>query len=188
MLQTKGPKRWIWDEVKNVSEIDFKFRNIMGHGVDSVVNVTEELGRYEMENVFYGDYDFGDFDEKVLQGVIDQFVVENLRIVLISKDFDKETDKTDPIYETQYSVVPMSDDVKSIFNEPSTGFEWANNLSAKDLDFPEPNLFIPKNFDIVYKGEKMTNTLPINLRNDEKVNFHYWLDNEFLKPKFVMEV
>lgn len=187
-IREKGVQEWIWKEIKDFNSMEFKFRNFLAGELDSAVDLAGSLDEYSFENILLGGHLYKSFEPELMQQVAEQLIPENCRITIVSKDFEGKTTKTDKIYGTCYDFEPMPEEIKQCFLNPELASWTTSNLTTKDLDFPEPNVFLPKNFDIIHTGEKILSGPPTKLRDDEKVKLYYALDTEFLKPKFGMQI
>lgn len=61
------------------------------------------------------------------------------RSLVISKEFAGQTDKIERWYEVEYKVEPHSEELEA---------KWKALEAHEDLHIPEPNAFIPHDFDL----------------------------------------
>lgn len=106
---------------------------------------------------------------------------------IISSINEGKTDLVEPIYESKYSIRDLTVEEIARFTTPD--LSWAESgVTAKDLDLPEVNPFIPKNFDILWQGERDEHTTPEKLHDDDKLTLYYMQDKFFLMPKVHMVI
>ena len=74
----------------------------------------------------------------------------NMNILIRSKSFEGQTDEILRWYNTKYEKRPFSEDLLKLMRMPNVP------IRHKKLDLPPPNLFLPKNFDILPPDELLS--------------------------------
>lgn len=98
---------------------------------------------------------------------------ENCNIIIMSKSFEGKTDQKEKYYDTDYKISNISKELLDKMKNPGVN---------ENLKLPEPNLLIPKNFDLIQSVEKNSN-IPVLLKKTEKFIIWYLHDQVYLKPK-----
>jgi len=104
--------------------------------------------------------------------------VERLNVFMQSKSFEDVCTDTEYWMKTKYTVSPFTDDLKNLIKKPNC------KISKKKLDLPPKNEFIPKNFDLLPKDEKLS-AKPILLKQWDNVDLWFKKDDKFEMPKAI---
>ncbi|XP_014877260.1 insulin-degrading enzyme isoform X2 [Poecilia latipinna] len=171
-LRTEGPQEWVFDECKDLSKVAFRFKDKeRPRGYTS--KVAGLLHYYPLEEVLAAEYLLEDFRPDLIEMVLDKLRPENVRVAVVSKSFEGQTDRTEEWYGTQYKQEAISEE--SIQN-------WANaDLNGK-FKLPMRNEFIPTNFEI-YPLEKDSPSVPTLIKDTAMSKVWFKQDDKFFLPK-----
>ncbi|XP_032409746.1 insulin-degrading enzyme-like isoform X2 [Xiphophorus hellerii] len=171
-LRTEGPQEWVFDECKDLSKVAFRFKDKeRPRGYTS--KVAGLLHYYPLEEVLAAEYLLEDFRPDLIEMVLDKLRPENVRVAVVSKSFEGQTDRTEEWYGTQYKQEAISEE--SIKN-------WANaDLNGK-FKLPMRNEFIPTNFEI-YPLEKDSPSVPTLIKDTAMSKVWFKQDDKFFLPK-----
>lgn len=128
---------------------------------------------------------FPGVSECAVESYARQLTPQNLRVKVISKDFQGRTRETGPWYGTQHNTY------QGLEKETK---RWAAATYGKipSLRLPSPNLLIPTNFDLVASAsasasakdrERDLSVPPLEIRKDGEFEVWYKLDKTFLQPR-----
>ena len=120
------------------------------------------------ENVLNLSSIYDEYDGELINKYLTQLTPDNLRVMLIAPDLD--TDKTEVLYNTPYSIHPLSDDVKKA---------WLDTTGDAGLHLPAPNKFIASKTDIKPKSE--SSEIPTLLVNEEGMSLWHLQDPSFAR-------
>ncbi|KCV68489.1 hypothetical protein H696_04782 [Fonticula alba] len=199
LLQRSGPQAWIWDENKLLADMQFKFlepQNPMSHAIAT----TSGMQIYQPEDVVAGPYIHKAYDPELITRALESLSPRKAIIFLVSSDFADEasaalsasesegtsgTSTPTPVgpgtwhkerwYGTQHSVEPFSESLLARLESttPNPG-----------LALPEPNAFIPTNFDILEPTTSSEMTMyPTLVLDTPRNRLWYKKDNTFNIPK-----
>lgn len=172
MLKENGPKEYIFEENKGLNYIKFNFMEKC-NPIDYVMKISSEMHYYPIEDVLSANYLLDQFKPDLINEHIEYLKPENCIIAISSKSFEGKTDQKEKYYGTDYKIIDMSAEL----------IEKLKNPGHNDrLKFPEPNEFIPTNFDIIKCDEENTN-IPKLLKNSEHFRVWHLHDQTYLKPK-----
>uniref|UniRef100_A0A3B1IZC7 Insulin-degrading enzyme n=1 Tax=Astyanax mexicanus TaxID=7994 RepID=A0A3B1IZC7_ASTMX len=144
-LRTEGPQEWVFQECKY----------------------------YPLEEILAAEYMLEDFRPDLIEMVLDKLRPENVRVAVVSKSFEGQTDKTEEWYGTQYKQESISDEVIK---------KWQNaDLNGK-FKLPMKNEFIPTNFEI-YPLEKDSPSYPTLIKDTAMSKVWFKQDDKFFLPK-----
>ncbi|EDK46772.1 conserved hypothetical protein [Lodderomyces elongisporus NRRL YB-4239] len=180
LILKDDPKKWIWEEIRNISEINFKFKQKADASstVSSMSNSLYKFDKYiPAENILCSSV-VRDFDPLAIKKFGSYLNPDNFRITLVSQSFDNLTQK-EPWYGTEYEIEDVPKNLKKIIDNP---------LPNKHLHYPEPNPFIPTNFNISKIKVQTPQTAPYLIHHDNKMNVWYKQDDQFEVPKGTIEL
>lgn len=132
------------------------------------------------------------YDESMIRDILDQMYLNNSFVFLISKEFEKngeeEVKDTEPIYKTKFSVRDLTETELGLLLTDAT-----KDVPETELDLPEKNRFIPKDFEIFSdeKDSKKTmedstsiiKTEPKRIWDNSKSTLYHHQDDLFFVPK-----
>uniref|UniRef100_A0A8B9HF54 Insulin-degrading enzyme n=1 Tax=Astyanax mexicanus TaxID=7994 RepID=A0A8B9HF54_ASTMX len=130
---------------------------------------------YPLEEILAAEYMLEDFRPDLIEMVLDKLRPENVRVAVVSKSFEGQTDKTEEWYGTQYKQESISDEVIK---------KWQNaDLNGK-FKLPMKNEFIPTNFEI-YPLEKDSPSYPTLIKDTAMSKVWFKQDDKFFLGIFV---
>uniref|UniRef100_A0A671RB78 Insulin-degrading enzyme n=1 Tax=Sinocyclocheilus anshuiensis TaxID=1608454 RepID=A0A671RB78_9TELE len=163
-LRTEGPQEWVFQECK----IRFSFR--AKHIYNAHFSVCQY---YPLEKVLAAEYLLEEFRPDLIEMVLDKLRPENVRVAVVSKSFEGQTDRTEEWYGTQYKQ-------EAITNEAIK--KWQNaDLNGK-FKLPVKNEFIPTKFEI-YPLEKDSPSVPTLIKDTAMSKIWFKQDDKFFLPK-----
>lgn len=172
LLKTSLPQKYIFDELKEVSEMNFKFKQKASPS-STVSKLAKDLQMSYIPDKFTLSRNvLRKYDPELIIEFGMYFTVDNLRVILVSQSV--ETDKTEKWYGTEYSIEDLSPELVAKLSKPTLN---------SHLHLPHQNDFIPTKFDV----EKLDNIKvlhqPTLLKTDSKYRFWYKKDDQFWVPK-----
>lgn len=172
MLKNESPQKYFFDECSAITNLEFKFTS----KEDEIIyayNLNTNLLLYPMEEVLVGPYAMSKFDSNLIQSILETFTPENARIVLFAKEFEKVCDQNDePYYGILYHTEKISTDKMQ---------ELQNAGLHNDLFLPQPNRFIPTDFQML--SLKNITPHPEIIINNPYMRVWFKQDSQFLIPK-----
>nr|XP_018915605.1 PREDICTED: nardilysin-like [Bemisia tabaci] len=175
-LQELGPCNRIYDEIKALADIDFRFQE-----EDDVASYVESLSQdmlvYPPEDFISGPDLYEKYDPELIKSYLDQMIPENAIIFIRSKDEVKPLDLEEFWFKTKYRV----DDFGSELLEHVKSFKL-----PKSVTIPPPNNFIPSNFDLL-PSPQSANPFPVKIDSPSD-HFEIWYkqDVEFKMPTTII--
>lgn len=166
LLKKEGYKDYLYHEIKTKSQLDDIYTD-KGEGTGQAIKFSNYIYLYPLELAKKIDAYFEAANPDSYNMYLSYLKPSNMTALLISKDV--KTDKKEPIYGTDYSLI--HDD--SLFQTISKA-----GLN-KNLHLPEPNPFVPQSAK-VYKKR------PIQLLDRDDIELWYMADETFLRPKVGM--
>ena len=180
LIQESPPLQWMHDEIRNMSEVDFRFqqKSPASRFTSRVSSVMQKpLPR---EWLVSGLSKVRKFDA---QGIVEgmQYLREdNFRLMIVSQDYPGDWDSREQWYGTEYKVEKIPTDVQSEIRK-------ALNSGARErpsaLHLPHKNEFIPTELEVDRKEVKTPAKTPKLLRNDDRLRLWWKKDDTFWVPK-----
>ncbi|XP_025073712.1 insulin-degrading enzyme-like [Pogonomyrmex barbatus] len=171
MLKLNGPIEWIYNEYRDIANINFRFKEkcLPLRYVSSTVH---DLQEYPITDVLCAERVFNEWRPDLIEEIMKYLTPENIRIHLAAKIYENIANETESWYGTKYKKEKVSKETMDMWN--NTGYN-------SDLKLPSKNEFIATKFDI--KPETNIETFPIILEDTSFIRLWYKKDNEFLVPK-----
>lgn len=179
MMKSTPPIEWMFDEQKNMAEVEFRFRqkspaSRFASGTSSVMQ--KPLPR---KHLLSGSSKIRRFDA---QGIVNamQFLREdNFRLMIVSQDLPGDWNQREKWYGTEYKVDRIPDsvisEIRQALSEPSQ--------RPSELFLPHKNEFIPSRLEVEKVDVKEPAKAPRLLRDDDHVRLWWKKDDTFWVPK-----
>ncbi|ARF09651.1 Zn-dependent peptidase [Indivirus ILV1] len=164
----------IYQELKITSKIQFDY-SITGEKIDYVSSLAMNLLKYKPKDVICGPGLLPEYNQKFndhLSNTLKYIKKSNEIIMIISKAYEKTTNKTEKWYGVKY----MNET-----NPKTLGNEFIKTSLNYSPELPEKNIFIPKEKDL-----KMINPKGLQIKKyplELKPNLYYMFSSSFEIPK-----
>ncbi|XP_078079642.1 insulin-degrading enzyme isoform X1 [Mustelus asterias] len=174
-LRTEGPQEWVFKECKDLNAMAFRFKDKeRPRGYTS--RLAGLLHYYPIHEVLAAEYLLEEFRADLIQMVLDKLRPETVRVAVVSKSFEGQTDKTEKWYGTHYKQEAIGADVIE---------KWQNaDLNGK-FKLPMKNEFIPTNFEIL-PLENDAPPFPTLIKDTAMSKVWFKQDDRFFLPKTCM--
>ncbi|GLT29358.1 hypothetical protein SLA2020_042300 [Shorea laevis] len=176
LLQQSGVCKWIFDELSAVCETDFHYQDKV-HPIDYVVNIALKMRMYPPKDWLVGSSMPSNFNQGIIQMVLNELSPDKVRIFWVSKKFGGCTDMVEPWYGTAYSIEKVT---------TSRIQEWMSLAPNENLHLPAPNIFIPADLSLKDPEEKIK--YPVLLRKSSYSRVWYKPDTMFSSPKAYVKI
>lgn len=137
MLRTGGPKKWIFEEYLNLSEMQFRFKD-KETALLLVSSVVHSMQLYPMEEVLTAPYLISEWRPDLIQNLMDDLVPEKCRIVVVGQKVEPICDEVEEWYGTKYRSESIVEDVikvKEIHERTQTKTLTNRVMSILIMDF-----------------------------------------------------
>lgn len=169
MIKKTGIEQWRHDEIRNMNELNFRFRE-KGEPSSEVVSLSSNLHIYPENMVIKGPYYSGEFDKDLVLDMIERLTPDNMRMVVTAKELN--TSRIEPLYNTPYDLEKLTAKFKK---------KLANAGQSARLSLPKINPFIPEDTDLV-KDDTPDNK-PRQVVSQPGLSVWHQQDSQFLIPK-----
>lgn len=180
MMKEEPPQEWIFDEMKRMGEVNFRFRQ-KSRAVTFTYSTSSVMQKPLPRNwLLSGSSRLRKFDPDAVAQSIQYLRPDNFRLMISSQDHLPPLDQKEKWYKTEYAVQKIPDEL-------STQLEIAAQCSAKDrppgLHLPHKNEFIPTRLDVEKREVLEPAKAPKLIRNDQTVRLWWKKDDRFWVPK-----
>lgn len=110
MLRSDGPKKWIYEEYLNLSEMQFRFKD-KETALSLVSSVVHSMQLYPMEEVLTAPYLISEWNPDLISELMDNLVPAKCRIVVVGQKNEDICDQTEAWYGTKYHSEKIAEDV-----------------------------------------------------------------------------
>ncbi|KAL5237826.1 hypothetical protein ACI65C_005236 [Semiaphis heraclei] len=139
MLKQNEPAQWFYTETKDIKTMEFNFQDKQSP-LPYVRALTPRMIKYKLRDVLIAEHLFEDQKPELIKELLTYFTPENMRITVVSKTYQNQTNKIDQYYGTQYSVLKIPE--KTLNN-------WRNIDVGKYFEIPPKNEYIATNLTLV---------------------------------------
>ncbi|KAL5238798.1 hypothetical protein ACI65C_006208 [Semiaphis heraclei] len=177
MLRREGPQEWFHDEISNINAMRFQFKD-KGSPLNYVYQLSSQMITYKLEDVLTFGYLIREWKPDLIQELLSYFRPDNMRVTVVSKVFQNQTDTVDKYYGTPYST-------KKIPTE--TLNEWEKDDLCEDLKMPLKNEFVATDFNLV-PIDNNEPSHPYIIHESLLLRCWFKTDTEFRFPKAFVSV
>ena len=156
LLRETGLPRYIFEEVKLMSEIDYKFAE-KPEGTSLVNGFSTLMMYYPMRKLEIDPYIITEFKPRIFDSMLYSLTPDNMLAILAARDV--KTTKKEEYYGVEYSLT---------YSNPKWVKNWRNSKILSALKLPEPNTFLPENLRVLpFEGTvQLTNQSLVGLKQD----------------------
>ena len=180
MMKENPPLEWMHEEMKNMGEVEFRFRqkSPAARFTSSTSAVMQKPipRQWLLSNLSK----CRKFDPRAIVNAMQFMRYDNFRLMIVSQDYPGDWNERERWYGTNYRVQKIPVEVQEDFRKALSA---AAKERPTDLHLPHKNEFIPTRLDVEKADVKEPAKTPKLLRNDEKVRLWWKKDDAFWVPK-----
>lgn len=141
MLQRAGPQEWVWNELKETGDMNFRFLNQVEPSTYAT-NLANGMHTYSIPHTVCGSHLQFQCDLPEIAEFLSYFRPENSIITVSHRGFTGKTTLKEKYYGTEHNKLDYSPEQVKLWAESlQHGGEWMDALAL-----PLPNPFIPTDF------------------------------------------
>ncbi|CAG8247922.1 unnamed protein product [Penicillium olsonii] len=184
MIQQREPEQWIFDEMKNLAEVDFRFKqktpasrftsrlsSVMQKSLPSEWLLSGSLLRR--------------FDPDLIKKALSYLRADNFRLVIVSQEFPGTWDQKEKWYGTEYKVEKIP---QQFLGSLQKALESTEASRTSNVHMPHRNEFVPTRLSVEKKEVAEPTKTPKLIRHDDRVRLWFKKDDRFWVPKATLEV
>jgi insulysin len=177
MLRKSEPSKEIFDEHNDLGRIQFTFKD-KEKPINYVSSLTHDMHTYAMEHLLTAKYYSTKFDANLIKSIYDYLHPSKMKIMVVSKKYENNTDLVEPWYGTNYAIEKLADHNLKMLRE--CGLNEAFRL-------PNKNEFIPSDLSLVNHNDshELLPKLPRVVHSTNLTRLWYKEDTKFLLPKAI---
>lgn len=177
MLKHCGIRESLFDEHRNLKELEFRFEDERSP-VQMVKRHVSAMRHYPLSEVLSAPVLVTEFRPDLITLVLEMLNPRNMRVLIVDQTFYWKCNDTEKIYGTKYGseLIPQS-----------TIRDWMICGSNASFHLPQPNTFIPTDFEFL-AIDNWKQTYPKIIRDSSLVRVWFKQDTEFRKPKQIITV
>ena len=180
LIREVPPQKWIYDEIKGIAEVDFKFeeKESTSNFVRSMCSTMQKpLPR---EWLLSATDLLREFDPGAIATAFKYLKADNYRLTIVSQTYPGDWDKKEKWYGTEYKVQPIDAPFAAAVKQAE---ETTSKNRLSDLHLPHKNEFIPSKLTVEKKEKEDPMKAPKLIRNDEAVRTWWKKDDRFWVPR-----
>ncbi|OJJ32764.1 hypothetical protein ASPWEDRAFT_52909 [Aspergillus wentii DTO 134E9] len=184
MIKEREPEQWIFDEMKDIADVDFRFKqkSPASRFTSSTSSVMQKP--YPREWLLSSS-SLRKFDPELIKKALSYFRADNFRIITVAQDYPGDWDSKEKWYGTEYKVQKVPEDFMAEINK-SLATTPESRMSG--LHMPHKNEFVPTRLSVEKKEVSEPAKTPKLIRHDDKVRLWFKKDDRFWVPKATVHV
>ena len=184
MIKEREPEKWIFDEMKNLAEVDFRFKQKTpaSRFTSKLSSVMQKpLPR---EWLLSGSL-IRNFNPDKIKEALSYLRADNFRIIIVSQEYPGNWDSKEKWYGTEYKVEKVPED---FVGEIGQALASTPQTRQHELHMPHRNEFVPTRLSVEKKEVTEPAKAPTLIRHDDHVRLWFKKDDQFWVPKANVEV
>jgi len=181
MLRAKGPQEWFWNELKQLSDIDFRFRE-PEDASEYAERLVADIRKYAPEDALRGADLFESFKPDEISEIVNLMTPEKALILVQNHAW---TDDGDDVEKERWIGFPY----KKQELTDATLTRWRDADAGTLLHYPDPNPYIARDFELrATPGEHQEQQLfaPNIVHECKVMRLWHRLDDRFNQPRACM--
>ncbi len=185
LVREQPPLDWVVDEMKSMSEIDFRFKQKTD--ASRFTSKTSSLMHKPLPRAWLlsGLILIRKFDAEAIREGLSFLRPDNFRLTVVGPDFDDRMDQREQWYGTQYHLEKIPDDFRERIAKAASSTAGDR---LPELRLPNKNDFIPTNFDVAKQETKSPLKAPKLVRDDDAARTWWKKDDTFWVPKGTLQI
>ena len=180
LIRESSPQKWIFDEVKGMSEVDFKFQE-KSTASNFVRTMCSTMQKPLPREWLLSNTDLlRHFDGNAISTALEYLKADNYRLTIVSQKYPGDWPLKERWYGTEYKVERISP-------EFAAAVKAAEDVTSKnripELHLPHRNEFIPSKLTVEKKEVAEPLKAPKLIRNDELARTWWKKDDKFWVPR-----
>lgn len=184
MIKEREPEQWIFDEMKNLTEVDFRFKQ-----KSPASRFTSRLSSVMQKQLprewLLSGSNLRKYDPEAIKKALSFFRTDNFRIVTVAQDFPGDWDRKEKWYGTEHKVEKISRD---FMNDIEKALASTPETRHPELHMPHENEFVPTRLSVEKKEIAEPAKMPKLIRHDDRVRLWFKKDDRFWVPKAIVQV
>jgi len=164
----------VYEERKQMLDIFFTWQE-EEEADEYVARLSYNMLIYPSKNVLSGDTLWRNFDAELVHGILERLSPGSANFTVSSKRFSKECAEREKWYGVAFCR--WEDDLLTEWRRRAESI-WSSKSTIKDFSLPNPNRYIPSNFDLLEESEMEKMKEEPSLRKKEPYGKLWWKVDE----------
>ena len=180
MLRAAGPQEWFWQEIKQLCEIDFRFRE-PEDASEYAERLVADIRKYDPEDILCGPDLYEAFRPDEIREIINLMTPKRAIVVVQRHDWNGEGEDVE---REPWINFPFKRETL----KPELLDSWTKADAGKRLHYPAPNPYIASDFRIRAPPSERVDTLfsPSIVHECKVMRIWHRLDDRFRQPRSCM--
>ncbi|KAJ5134922.1 Peptidase M16 core [Penicillium atrosanguineum] len=184
MIKEREPEQWIFDEMKNLAEVDFRFKQ-----KTPASRFTSRLSSVMQKSLPHERLLSGSllrrFDPELIKKAMSYLRTDNFRLIIVSQTFPGTWDQKEKWYGTEYKSEKIPRD---FLNKIQDALESTEATRTSNVHMPHRNEFVPTRLSVEKKETEEPAKTPKLIRHDDRVRLWFKKDDRFWVPKATINI
>lgn len=189
MLRKEGVKRWIWDEIKHLADLEFRWKAKAQHIMCFTSCLANQMQKPLVRKEVVSGYDLlHEYDEAQIERAIGLLKPDRCNVTLVSNEYVRKNQgkgsevKKEKWYGTEYI---LEDIPGKLMDKMERMYYGSDEKGYDGLYLPNPNPFIPFNPSVDRKARSrgVQQGQPTLLINNQHLRLWFKKDDTFFVPK-----
>ncbi|KAL4864515.1 hypothetical protein BDV12DRAFT_201037 [Aspergillus spectabilis] len=184
MIKEREPEEWIFEEMKNLADVEFKFKQKSPASRFASRLSTVMQKPLPREWLLSGTL-LRKFDPEGTKKAFSYLRADNFRMIIVAQDFPGDWNTKEKWYGTEYKVEDIPQDFLA---DIKAALDTTPDTRLPDLHIPHKNEFVPTRLSVEKKEVSEPAKTPKLIRHDDQVRLWFKKDDRFWVPKATVDV
>ncbi|KAF9246784.1 hypothetical protein DTO027I6_5298 [Penicillium roqueforti] len=184
MIKQREPEQWIFDEMKNLAEVNFRFKQ-----KTPASRFTSRLSSVMQKSLpnewLLSGSLLRRFDSDLIKKALSYLRADNFRLIVVSQEFPGTWDQKEKWYGTEYKVEKIP---QEFLGGLQKALESTEATRTSNVHMPHKNEFVPTRLSVEKKEVAEPAINPKLIRHDDRVRLWFKKDDRFWVPKASVEI
>ncbi|KAL5340647.1 Metalloenzyme, LuxS/M16 peptidase-like protein [Aspergillus crustosus] len=184
LIKEREPEEWIFEEMKNLAEVEFKFKQKSPASRFASRLSTVMQKPLPREWLLSGSL-LRKFDPEGIKNAFSYLRADNFKLTVVAQDYPGDWNTKEKWYGTEYKV---EDVPKDFLAEIRAALGTTPESRLPELHIPHKNEFVPTRLSVEKKEVSEPAKTPKLIRHDDHVRLWFKKDDRFWVPKATVDV
>ncbi|KAL9093656.1 MAG: hypothetical protein Q9159_000185 [Coniocarpon cinnabarinum] len=185
ILHETPPQEWIFNEIKDMAEVDFRFKQ-KGSASRATSGLAQTMQEHiDRNRLLNGESVPRRFDGKVIGESTGWLKADNVHLTVITQDDPPGEIRREKWYGTEFSEQDIPRDLLDSLRQAE---KMPAGQRIPQLHLPKKNEFIPERLSVHKKDVKEPAKAPRLIRHEPNVRLWYKKDDQFWVPKANVQI
>ncbi|KAL4805035.1 Metalloenzyme, LuxS/M16 peptidase-like protein [Aspergillus unguis] len=179
MIKEREPEEWIFEEMKNLAEVEFRFKQKSPASRFTSRLSTVMQKPLPRQWLLSGSL-LRKFDPEAIKKAFSYLREDNFKLIVVAQDYPGDWNTKEKWYGTEYKVEDVPQDFMAGIK---TALATTPKTRLAELHMPHKNEFVPSRLSVEKKEVPEPAKTPKLIRHDDHVRLWFKKDDRFWVPK-----